>query len=74
MGEVDRLNRVVTDLVDLGRPRSPQYRKESMPDAVDRAPAFFSSTAKRRGVTLARDVADTPCSSTGARISCIRSC
>jgi two-component system, NtrC family, sensor histidine kinase HydH len=60
VGEVDRLNRVVTDLVDLGRPRSPQYRKESMPNAVDRALAFFSSTAKRRGVTLARDVADTP--------------
>src|SRR5262249_55185099 len=30
-GEVDRLNRVVTDLVDLVRPRSPQYRNESMP-------------------------------------------
>ena len=60
VGEVDRLNRVVTDLVDLGRPRSPQYRKESMPNAVDRALAFFSSTAKRRGVTLTRDVADTP--------------
>jgi len=60
VGEVDRLNRVVTDLVDLGRPRSPQYRKESMPNAVDRALAFFSSTAKRRGVTLTREVADTP--------------
>ena len=59
-GEVDRLNRVVTDLVDLGRPRSPQYRKESMPEAVDRALAFFSSSAERRGVTLAREVADVP--------------
>ena len=59
-GEVDRLNRVVTDLVDLGRPRSPQYRQESMPEAVDRALAFFSSTAERRGVTLAREVADVP--------------
>ena len=58
--EVDRLNRVVTDLVDLGRPRSPLYRKESMPEAVDRALAFFTPTAERRGVVLARDVVDEP--------------
>jgi len=56
--EVDRLNRVVTDLVDLARPRSPQYRRQSMADAIERALAFFSPAAEGRGVTLVRDLDD----------------
>jgi signal transduction histidine kinase len=64
--EVDRLNRVVTDLVDLARPRSPQYRRESMAAAIDRALAFFSSAAERQGVVLVRDLDDGGLTVTGS--------
>src|SRR5262249_7572772 len=55
---VDRLNRVVGDLVDLARPRSPEYRRESVADAIDRVLAFFAPAAARRGIALERDLDD----------------
>src|SRR5262245_27683051 len=40
-GEVDRLNRVVTDLVDLARPRPTPHEPLSIRDALERAVRFF---------------------------------
>jgi signal transduction histidine kinase len=50
-GEVDRLNRVVTDLVDLARPGRPCHEPVSVRDAVERAVRFFAVT---RGTTPGR--------------------
>jgi two-component system sensor histidine kinase HydH len=50
--EVDRLNSVVTDLVDLARPKRIVYRSESLPAIIRRAVAFFTTTAQRNGVEL----------------------
>ncbi len=54
--EVDRLNRVVTSLVDLARPRPVRYRGESLADIVDRALTFFTPEATKRGVAISRSV------------------
>ncbi len=51
-GEVDRLNAVVTDLVDLARPKRTAYRIASLPDVVHRATAFFATTALKQGIEL----------------------
>src|SRR5262249_47763506 len=50
--EVDRLNGVVSGLVDLVRPRSPSRRVESIEQIVDRAVTFFSPMTKKSGVTI----------------------
>ncbi len=51
-GEVDRLNVVVTDLVDLARPKRTTYRPESLSGIVRRSAAFFATTAHKQGVVL----------------------
>jgi len=50
--EVDRLNEVVTNLVDLARPRAVRYRGESLVEVVDRAVTFFAPEARKLGVTI----------------------
>jgi two-component system, NtrC family, sensor histidine kinase HydH len=65
--EVDRLNRVVTDLVDLGRPRTPRYEPVSMRAVVDRAVRFFAATAERCHVTIAAPVSLDPLTVVGSR-------
>lgn len=50
--EVDRLNVVVTDLVDLARPKPMSYRRESLPDIVQRAEAFFAPVARKQRVVV----------------------
>jgi two-component system sensor histidine kinase HydH len=50
--EVDRLNGVVTELVDLARPRPVRYRAESLPDIIGRALAFFAAAAGQSGVRI----------------------
>ena len=51
--EVDRLNGIVTQLVDLARPRPVQRRHESMPDIIERALGFFTAAARQAGVRIA---------------------
>src|SRR5262249_31222543 len=46
--EVDRLNGVVTSLVDLARPRPVRYRSERLAEVVDRAGTFFTPQADQR--------------------------
>jgi signal transduction histidine kinase len=59
--EVDRLNVVVTDLVDLARPKRASYRLESLPDIVRRAEAFFAPAARKQRVQLVEQIeADVP--------------
>jgi signal transduction histidine kinase len=59
VGEVDRLNRVVTDLVDLRRPRYPQYgRNRCRTRSTARWRSSLDGEAPRRDP--ARDVADAP--------------
>ena len=50
--EVDRLNGIVTDLVDLARPRPVRYRRESVPDIVEHALRFFASMSRQAGVRV----------------------
>ncbi len=52
--EVDRLNSVVTGLVDLARPQSAHRRDTSIDDVVDRAVVFFRIAAERAGVIVIR--------------------
>lgn len=56
--EVDRLNRVVTDLVDLARPRPAVRRPESLHAVLARATRLFAATAERRGIRIQTDSAD----------------
>jgi signal transduction histidine kinase len=66
-GEVDRLNRVVTDLVDLARPRTTVHEPVSVRDAVERAVRFFAVTAERRRVALDAEVDGDPLTVEGSR-------
>jgi len=52
--EVDRLNAVVTSLVDLARPKPVERRPEAVDPIVDRAVAFFQPLAAKAGVDLVR--------------------
>jgi signal transduction histidine kinase len=56
--EVDRLNAVVTRLVDLARPRPVRYRSEAITEIVDRAATFFTPIAGKSGVTIVQSIAD----------------
>src|SRR5262249_19985324 len=56
--EVERLNRVVTNLVDLARPTRSTYRREPLSAIVDRALTFFAPQLARLGVTLRRGPID----------------
>jgi signal transduction histidine kinase len=56
--EVDRLNAVVTALIDLGRPRPVRYKLEAITDVVDRAATFFGPLAVKSGVTIVRRLPD----------------
>jgi signal transduction histidine kinase len=56
--EVDRLNAVVTNLVDLARPQRVHYRVEPLDPIVDRAVAFFGPLAKKSGIDIVRQESD----------------
>jgi signal transduction histidine kinase len=56
--EVDRLNGVVTSLVDLAHPRPVRYRSESLAAIVERAVVFVGPQAARLGVKIAHAPAD----------------
>ena len=50
--EVDRVNGIVTDLVDLARPRPIHYRVESVPDVIERAVGICAAAARHAGVRI----------------------
>jgi signal transduction histidine kinase len=50
--EVDRLNAVVTSLVDLARPKPVHYHLEPIQAVIDRAVAFFRPLAAKSGVDI----------------------
>jgi signal transduction histidine kinase len=56
--EVDRLNTVVTNLVDLARPQRVHYRLERLDPIVDRAVAFFGPLASKSGIEVTRVPSD----------------
>jgi two-component system, NtrC family, sensor histidine kinase HydH len=56
--EVDRLNTVVTGLVDLARPKPVHYARQRIGPIVDRAVTFFGPLAAKDGVTLERAGSD----------------
>jgi signal transduction histidine kinase len=66
-GEVDRLNRVVSDLVDLARPRATPHEPLAVRDVLDRAVRFFAATAERRRVAVRVDVDGAPLVVVGSR-------
>ncbi|MFN8544414.1 MAG: ATP-binding protein [Candidatus Binatia bacterium] len=56
--EVDRLNGVVTSLVDLARPTRARYRSESLAAIVEKAVLFFAPQAVRLGVEIEQAARD----------------
>ncbi|HSP96161.1 MAG TPA: ATP-binding protein [Candidatus Dormibacteraeota bacterium] len=50
--EVDRVNGIVTDLVDLARPRPIHYRVESVSDVIERAVGICAAAARHAGVRI----------------------
>jgi signal transduction histidine kinase len=56
--EVDRLNGVVSSLVDLARPQPVRYQSESVAAIVDRAATFFSPQAAKLGVRIRKTLDD----------------
>ena len=58
-GEVNRLNKIVTDFLDFARPRSPELLP-TLPNAVSRSVAsLVSREVERRGLTLILRLDDT---------------
>ena len=55
VAEVDRLNRVVTDLVDLARPRVAHRTSQALDGLVERAAAVLRAWSQARGVALELD-------------------
>jgi two-component system sensor histidine kinase HydH len=60
VSEVDRLNRVVTDLVDIARPATASYRPEPVGPVVARAVSLFAAAADTASVQLQYDAAPEP--------------
>jgi signal transduction histidine kinase len=56
--EVDRLNAVVTSLVDLARPKPVRQAAERIAPIVDRAVSFFRPLAAKAGIAVVRDGAE----------------
>jgi two-component system, NtrC family, sensor histidine kinase HydH len=56
--EVDRLNSVVTDLVDIARPKAVVYADEALVPIVLRAMTLCEAFAERAAVAIEKDIAD----------------
>ena len=55
MGEVDRLNKVVTDLLDFAKPSRPQVRRMKLRDVAGRTIALTSKKCRDRGIEIVAD-------------------
>ena len=64
--EVDRINGIVTDLVDLARPRPTRYRVESMPDVIERVVGICAAAARQAGVRIRYARPAEPCAVRGS--------
>jgi two-component system sensor histidine kinase HydH len=56
--EVDRLNRVVSDLVEFARPREPQREPHDLVDIVRHAVTLVQADARAKGIHIAHDLDD----------------
>ncbi len=54
IGETDRLNRIIRDLLDFARPQQPQYRTCSLTDIIDHALALVQSDLQAKHVQVQR--------------------
>ncbi len=54
--ETDRLSRVVSELLDLARPRSPSSRSTPLGPVLERAVEFVRAQAEEKGVQLRLDI------------------
>jgi signal transduction histidine kinase len=54
IGEVDRLGRVVTGLLELARPRSPSFEPTALAAVLDRALDFLAGQAREKGIVVRR--------------------
>jgi signal transduction histidine kinase len=61
IGEVDRLDRVVTGLTELARPRRLTVQPTPLHELLGRALDFVAGQAAEKGVTLQRTFGDGPC-------------
>ena len=50
--EVNRLNAIVTALLDLARPKAVTFRPEPLAPLIERALSFFAPMARQRSVTI----------------------
>jgi len=57
LDEVDRLDRIVTSLLQYARPRQPELKPVRLADCVTRVMAISRESAERQGVTLEHEVA-----------------
>ena len=64
--EVDRINGIVTDLVDLARPRPTRYQVESVPDVIERVVAICAAAARQAGVRIRYTRPAEPCAVRGS--------
>jgi two-component system sensor histidine kinase HydH len=56
MREVDRLNRVITDLLDFSRPRVPKMEKLDLNDVVRSTGALVEREAASQGITIVTEM------------------
>jgi signal transduction histidine kinase len=56
VGEVDRLGRVVTGLLELARPRTPSFEPTSLATVLARALDFLENQAREKGIEVRRQL------------------
>jgi signal transduction histidine kinase len=56
VGEVDRIDRVVSGLLELTRPRAPQMEPTALAPVLARALDFVAGQAREKGITLRREL------------------
>jgi signal transduction histidine kinase len=61
IGEVDRLDRVVTGLTDLARPRQLAVQPTPLHELLDRAVDFLAGQTSEKGIVLQRAFGNDPC-------------
>lgn len=52
MSETERLNKLVTTLIDAGRPRAPEYLAVNLSDIAEQAAAMMRMQADKKSITL----------------------
>jgi len=60
VAEVDRIERVVTELIQVARPAEPRFEATALDELLTRAAAFVAAQASRQHIELVREITAQP--------------